>query len=130
MTPRTAHRPPASRPPTTGPATPQHHTESPETNFRGFCDALRRCRPPPRPSVALQPSGRSTDQRLRLKTAVRSDEKLTVAEVCAELKISRSTFYDWRQKGRAPKCLTLPNGALRVRRSELDRWLDSREDAA
>lgn len=28
------------------------------------------------------------------------EEKLTIAEVCAELKISRSTFYDWRAKRR------------------------------
>jgi len=57
-------------------------------------------------------------------------EKLTVAEVCAELKISRSTFYDWRAKRRGPRCITLPNGSLRVRRVDLDRWLGSREDLA
>jgi len=60
----------------------------------------------------------------------RPDEKLTIAEVCAELKISRSTFYDWRAKRRAPRCITLPNGSLRVRRRDLDRWLSTREDAA
>ncbi len=58
------------------------------------------------------------------------DEKLTIAEVCAELKISRSTFYDWRAKRRAPRCITLPNGSLRIRRRDFDRWLGSREDAA
>jgi excisionase family DNA binding protein len=58
------------------------------------------------------------------------EEKLTIAEVCAELKISRSTFYDWRAKRRAPRCITLPNGSLRVRRRDLDRWLGTREDAA
>ncbi|MEV4457338.1 helix-turn-helix domain-containing protein [Microbispora sp. NPDC049633] len=55
---------------------------------------------------------------------------LTVPQVCDELGISRSTFYEWRAKRRAPKCITLPNGSLRVRRAELDRWLASREDAA
>ncbi|MBT2210315.1 AlpA family transcriptional regulator [Actinomadura sp. NEAU-AAG7] len=65
-----------------------------------------------------------------MKTAAFTDEKLTLAQVCRELQISRSTFYDWRQKGRAPRCMTLPNGTLRVRRSELDRWLNSCEDAA
>ncbi len=54
---------------------------------------------------------------------------LTVAELCAELGISRSTFYDWRQKGRAPRCLKLPNGDLRIRRADFDRWLNSLEDA-
>ncbi|SHL03556.1 transcriptional regulator, AlpA family [Pseudonocardia thermophila] len=57
-------------------------------------------------------------------------ERLTVAEVCAELGVSRSTFYEWRAKGRAPRCIKLPNGDLRIRRSELDRWLDAHEEAA
>jgi predicted DNA-binding transcriptional regulator AlpA len=26
------------------------------------------------------------------------DEKLTLSEVCQELRIERSTFYDWRAK--------------------------------
>lgn len=55
---------------------------------------------------------------------------LTLPEVCKELNVSRSTFYDWRQKGRAPRCIKLPNGDLRVRRSALDHWLDAHEDAA
>jgi excisionase family DNA binding protein len=63
------------------------------------------------------------------RTATRPDEKLTLAQVCAELGISRSTFYEWRAKRKAPRCITLPNGSLRVRRSELDRWLKAREDA-
>jgi excisionase family DNA binding protein len=58
------------------------------------------------------------------------NEKLTIAEVCRELKVSRSTFYDWRAKRRAPPCITLPNGSLRVRRADLDRWLRAHEDAA
>ena len=32
-------------------------------------------------------------------------------------------------KNRAPKCITLPNGSLRIRRSEYQRWLASREAA-
>ncbi|GAA4215590.1 helix-turn-helix transcriptional regulator [Microbispora amethystogenes] len=58
-----------------------------------------------------------------------ANKPLTVAELCAELGISRSTFYDWRQKGRAPRCLKLPNGDLRIRRTDFDRWLNSLEDA-
>ncbi|MEU2874316.1 helix-turn-helix domain-containing protein [Streptomyces olivoreticuli] len=67
-----------------------------------------------------------------MTTAVRKprDEKLTIPELCTELKISRSTFYDWRAKGRAPQCIKLPNGDLRVRRSVFDNWLDDREDSA
>jgi predicted DNA-binding transcriptional regulator AlpA len=59
----------------------------------------------------------------------RSD-KLTLSQLCAELQIARSTFYDWRAKGRAPRCIKLPNGDLRVRRADLDRWLAEHEDVA
>nr|WP_326626643.1 helix-turn-helix domain-containing protein [Nonomuraea fuscirosea] len=65
-----------------------------------------------------------------MATVTRLPAMLTVPEVCTELQISRSTFYDWRQKGRAPRCITLPNGSLRVRRTDLDAWLNAREDAA
>ncbi|MFE7929544.1 helix-turn-helix transcriptional regulator [Streptomyces sp. NPDC057456] len=65
-----------------------------------------------------------------MTTAVRSRTMLTIAEVCEELGVSRSTFYDWRAKRRAPRCIKLPNGDLRIRRSDLDHWLDDREDAA
>ncbi|WP_406255252.1 helix-turn-helix transcriptional regulator [Streptomyces chartreusis] len=58
------------------------------------------------------------------------DDKLTLVEICEDLKISRSTFYDWRAKGRAPRCIKLPNGDIRVRRSDYEHWLDDREDAA
>ena len=55
---------------------------------------------------------------------------LTVAEFCADLGISRSTFYEWRVKGRAPRCAKLPNGELRIRRAEYERWLTSCEENA
>jgi predicted DNA-binding transcriptional regulator AlpA len=60
----------------------------------------------------------------------RERDKLTIAEVCADLGISRRTFYEWRAKGAAPRCISLPNGTLRVRRSEYYRWLAAREEAA
>lgn len=60
----------------------------------------------------------------------RLPERLTVPQVCEELGVSRSTFYEWRAKGRAPRCIKLPNGDLRVRRAELERWLESCEEAA
>ncbi|MGA5357380.1 helix-turn-helix transcriptional regulator [Streptomyces purpurascens] len=65
-----------------------------------------------------------------MATAIRSRTMLTLAEVCEELAVSRSTFYDWRAKRRAPRCIKLPNDDLRIRRSDLDHWLDDREDAA
>jgi predicted DNA-binding transcriptional regulator AlpA len=61
--------------------------------------------------------------------AGRSADKLTIAEVCADLGISRRTFYEWRAKQRAPRCIRLPNGDLRIRLSEYQRWLTAREDA-
>jgi excisionase family DNA binding protein len=57
-------------------------------------------------------------------------DKLTIAEICVDLGVSRRTFYEWRAKNRAPKCITLPNGSLRIRRSEYQRWLAAREEAA
>jgi excisionase family DNA binding protein len=58
-----------------------------------------------------------------------SNEQLTVSELCAELKVARSTFYGWRQKHRGPRCVRLPNGGLRIRRRDLDAWLKTREVA-
>jgi predicted DNA-binding transcriptional regulator AlpA len=64
-------------------------------------------------------------------TATRAQrDTLTVSEICDDLGISRRTFYEWRAKRRAPRCINLPNGSLRVRRAEYRRWLDSRQDAA
>jgi predicted DNA-binding transcriptional regulator AlpA len=51
---------------------------------------------------------------------------LTVEQICAELLISRSAFYDWRAKGKAPQCIVLTNGSLRVQRADLARWLGAR----
>ncbi|WP_019808207.1 helix-turn-helix transcriptional regulator [Saccharomonospora halophila] len=49
---------------------------------------------------------------------------LTVTAVCEELGIARSTFYEWRAKGRAPRCIKLPNGEIRIRRGDLDTWVE------
>lgn len=57
-------------------------------------------------------------------------DKLTINQVCEELAVSRSTFYFWRQTGKAPRCIKLPNGEVRVRRADLDAWLLAREDCA
>jgi predicted DNA-binding transcriptional regulator AlpA len=59
-----------------------------------------------------------------------SRDKLTVREVCAELQIAASTFYEWRTKRCGPRCIKLPNGQLRVRRIDLDAWLEARGDVA
>jgi predicted DNA-binding transcriptional regulator AlpA len=53
---------------------------------------------------------------------------LTLTELCEELQINRSTFYKWRAIGKAPRCVNLPNGSLRIRRADLEKWLAARED--
>ncbi|MFE1870221.1 helix-turn-helix transcriptional regulator [Streptomyces sp. NPDC056544] len=56
---------------------------------------------------------------------------MTVPEVLFELKgISRRTFYRWRELGMGPDALKLPNGELRVWRSDFLAWLRSREGVA
>lgn len=55
---------------------------------------------------------------------------LTIADVCAELGVARSTFYDWRSAKKAPRCIKLPNGDIRIRRADLESWLETLEDAA
>jgi excisionase family DNA binding protein len=57
-------------------------------------------------------------------------ELLTVAEFCQEMQISRSTFYEWITKGRAPRCRKLPNGQLRIDRRDIETWYESCEEAA
>ena len=59
-----------------------------------------------------------------------ANHMLTVDEILEDLRdVSRRTFYEWRAKGTGPKCLKLPNGELRVRRAEYERWLSEREAA-
>jgi excisionase family DNA binding protein len=63
--------------------------------------------------------------------AKRGGRHLTVDEVCDDLGVAKSTFYDWRAKRKAPPCVKLPNGGLRIRRIDYERWLESLdEDAA
>jgi excisionase family DNA binding protein len=50
---------------------------------------------------------------------------LTITEVCDDLGITRSTFYDWRAKRKAPRCRKLPNGEIRIERRDYEAWLES-----
>lgn len=60
------------------------------------------------------------------------DELLTIAEVLDELGgyVSRRTFYRWRELGRAPTGVKLPNGEVRIWRSEFRAWLETLREAA
>ncbi|WP_433463319.1 helix-turn-helix transcriptional regulator [Spirillospora sp. CA-128828] len=59
------------------------------------------------------------------------DELLTVDQVLEALGgISRRTFYRWREIGKAPAGIKLPNGEIRIYRNDLDAWLWSLREAA
>ena len=61
----------------------------------------------------------------------RRDELLTVAEILDQLGgVSRRTFFRWRELGQAPRCIKLPNGELRIWRSDLLTWLRARTEHA
>ncbi len=71
----------------------------------------------------------STDQSVPVRTTrPRTSTRLTIADICTDLGISRSTFYEWRAKGRGPRCIKLPNGDIRINRAEYERWLTTLEE--
>jgi predicted DNA-binding transcriptional regulator AlpA len=56
---------------------------------------------------------------------------MTVGQVLTELGgVSRRTFYRWRELGRAPNGIKLPNGEIRIWRSEFSTWLETLREAA
>ncbi|MGA5843501.1 helix-turn-helix transcriptional regulator [Streptomyces pseudogriseolus] len=56
---------------------------------------------------------------------------MTVPQILAELGgVSRRTFYRWRELGLGPAAFKLPNGELRVWRSDFTAWLRQLEAAA
>jgi excisionase family DNA binding protein len=56
------------------------------------------------------------------------DDLLTIDEVTATLRVSRTAFYRWRRRGTGPPVVRLPGGAVRIRRSALAEWLAGRQD--
>ncbi|WP_405790644.1 helix-turn-helix transcriptional regulator [Streptomyces sp. NBC_00029] len=62
--------------------------------------------------------------------AARRDEMLTIPQVVEEIGVPLATFYRWRQLRKGPKAIKLPNGSVRIRRSELERWIATLEEAA
>ncbi|MFC9245199.1 helix-turn-helix transcriptional regulator [Streptomyces sp. NPDC057136] len=57
------------------------------------------------------------------------NQTLTLLEVLAEIRLSRAAFYRMRARGKAPQCMKLPNGQIRIRRSDLDAWFANCEVA-
>ncbi|GHD40932.1 excisionase [Streptomyces galbus] len=54
---------------------------------------------------------------------------MTVPQILDELG-GRRTFYRWRELGMGPTAFKLPNGELRVWRSDFTTWLRQLEAAA
>ncbi|MCP3754946.1 AlpA family transcriptional regulator [Streptomyces sp. TBY4] len=57
-------------------------------------------------------------------------QMLKLAEVLTEIGMSRAAFYRMRARGQGPRLIKLPNGQLRVRRTDLDAWLSECEEVA
>ncbi|WP_431781568.1 helix-turn-helix transcriptional regulator [Streptomyces chumphonensis] len=55
-------------------------------------------------------------------------QMLKLPEVLEEIGMSRAAFYRMRARGKAPRLIKLPNGQLRVRRSDLDAWWEHCEE--
>jgi predicted DNA-binding transcriptional regulator AlpA len=59
-------------------------------------------------------------------------ELLDLDQVLAELggtkPLARSTFFRWKAIGMAPLTIKLPNGSLRVRRADLEAWIDAHQE--
>lgn len=78
----------------------------------------------PRPAAQAEPSDRE-----HADTMATSSRYFTIKQFCEEIGIAESTFHDWRLKGLAPRCIKLPNRQIRIRRSDVDAWLESREES-
>lgn len=53
---------------------------------------------------------------------------LTLDEFLEEMDVPRSTFFRWKALGLAPKTYKLPNRSIRIRRTDYEAWLSSREE--
>lgn len=69
--------------------------------------------PPSRPRSSRKP---------REVKAPPRNPSLKLPDVLDEIGMSRSAFYRMRARGKAPRCVRLPNGQIRVRRGDLDAW--------
>jgi excisionase family DNA binding protein len=63
-------------------------------------------------------------------TASEKTQWLTYKDVIVELNVSRSTLNKWRADGKSPSFIVLPNGELRIRRRDLEAWLNQLQKVA
>ena len=55
-----------------------------------------------------------------------NQQYLTLPQLCAELGISRSTYYEWKSLEKSvPPSRLLPSGQRRFRRVDVEAWWDS-----
>ncbi len=54
---------------------------------------------------------------------------LTIPEVCAYLKVSETEWADWQARGNTPLHIIGHDGQARIRRRDLNRWLDQAESS-
>jgi predicted DNA-binding transcriptional regulator AlpA len=64
----------------------------------------------------------------KLIPRIDSPNLLPLADVLAELDVPRSTFFRWKATGQAPRTIKYPNGSLRIRRADLDAWINAHEE--
>ncbi|MFA3840747.1 helix-turn-helix transcriptional regulator [Streptomyces aureus] len=55
-------------------------------------------------------------------------QMLKLPEVLDEIRMSRAAFDRMRARGQAPRIHKLPNGQIRVSRTDLDAWWESCEE--
>lgn len=58
-----------------------------------------------------------------------SQKLLTPLETADVLRVHKVTIYRWIKEGKLP-FIRLPSGDVRIRETELDKWLDSRSRRA
>ncbi|WP_443073497.1 helix-turn-helix transcriptional regulator [Streptomyces sp. NBC_01429] len=61
-------------------------------------------------------------------TTLRREPHIKLADLLTELDMSRAAFYCMRARGKAPRSIKLPNGQLRFRRSDFEKWLHDHEE--
>lgn len=83
-----------------------------------------------RASAPIEQSTQSSEELGYLKEqlmTVKINPWMTIADVCEDLGVARSSLDDWRRNGRGPTFVRLPNGSLRIRTDRYAAWLETLE---